>query len=352
MPDEYGPARETEEAAEEDRLRLFAKKDSCVRKKRAIPSLRDWSFSCLEGEYGDSIAPSTHDTNSTIHMRVLCNPAFDSICTMRLDRIESHHLSAMLGRLKTPKRQTIDGERVEVEVDASPAWQHRVAAYIQKILTIAVARGLITSNPFKALDENGRKVIKLKKVVERDNRVLRTSEAELFLQPETRLECMLFIQLLGGFRTTELLNLQWSHIDEAEGIIHVPGTKTEDSKKVVIATSEMLEVLSRQPRRSLWVFTVEGGNRVSRHNYARDFRHWKEQNGLPAALRPQDLRGSHGNFVLKATKDLKVTQRSLRHGNLRTTASAYLRVQQEDLRDAIEQMSESIGLVNRVSKGD
>ena len=341
-PDEYGPARETQELAEKDRLALFAEKKKTVIKRREIPTLREWSFQCLEGDYGDSIASSTHYTNSTIHVNVLCDPLLETICQMRLDRLSPEYLNCLLGQIRAIKSKKINGKLVKSIADASPAWQHRVAAYLQRILTIAQARGLIQQNPFKALDDNGRKAIKLKKIVERDNRILKIGEAELFIHPVTRLECMLFIQLMGGLRTSELLNLEWCHLDFVERIIHVNGTKTEDSKKVIIATEAMLEVIARQPKHSNFVFCTESGKPISRRNYARDFVIWKEKHGLPQALRPHDLRGSHGNFILRATKDLKLTQRALRHGSLRTTASAYLRVQQEDLRVAVEEMATSI----------
>jgi len=342
-PDQYGPARESQEEAEKDRLKLFGKRPLAVVKRREIPTLGGWSFQCLEGDYGSSLAPSTHGTNTTIHVTVLENPGLAQVATMRLDKITAENLNWLLARLKVKKSRKIDGELQAWFEDASPAWQHRVCAYLQKLFTIASARRLVVENPFKTLDENGRKQVKLKKIVERDNRILKIAEAEYFVHPDSRLECMLFIQLMAGLRTSELLNLTWADVDTREGIIRVPGTKTQDSKKVVIATAEMLEVIDRQPRRSALIFATESGKPISRFNYARDFGVWKEKRGLPKSLRPQDLRGSHGNFILRATKDLKVTQRALRHGNLRTTASAYLRVHDEDLRDAMEKMSRTIG---------
>ena len=351
-PDEYGPARETQSEAEKDRLKLFGGKGTKkVVKRREIPTLRLWSHECLEGSYGESIADSTHGTNSSIHMSVLCDDDLEPVTCMRLDKIDAEHLNWLLSRIKVRKTKKVDGKLVETIQDASPAWQHRVAAYVQKILTIAQARGLVHANPFKELDENGRKVVKLRKIVERDNRILKVAEAEYFVEPNSRLECMIYIQLMGGLRTSELLYLEWANLDPVEGVIQVPGTKTEDSKKIVIATPEMVEVLERQPKRSRFIFSTDSGKAISRYNYARDFAAWKKKRGLPETLRPQDLRGSHGNFILRATKDLKVTQRALRHGNLRTTASAYLRVHQDDLREAVNEMAKSIGLADRVSEG-
>lgn|GEM_PF-7050127 len=343
-PDQYGPARESQEEAEKDRLKLFGKRPQAIVKRREIPTLREWSFQCLEGEYGSSLAPSTHGTNSTIHVTVLENLALSQVANMRLDKITAENLNWLLARLKVKKTKKVDGQLQVWYEEASPAWQHRVCAYVQKLFTIASARRMVVENPFKALDENGRKQVKLKKVVERDNRILKIAEAEYFVHPESRLECMLFIQLMAGLRTSELLNLAWADVDAREGIIRVPGTKTQDSKKVVIATAEMLEVIDRQPHRSKLVFSTDSGKPISRYNYARDFGVWKEKRGLPKSLRPQDLRGSHGNFILRATKDLKITQRALRHSNLKTTATAYLRVQEEDLREAVEQMAGSLGL--------
>lgn len=340
-PDEYGPARESQQEAERDRLRLFSNQKRVI-KRREIPTLREWSLQCLEGDYGSSLAHSTHSTNATIHVSVLSNPELATVANMRLDRIEADNINWLVSRLTVKKSKRVDGALETVVQPASPAWQHRVSAYLQKLFTLASAKGLTHQNPYKELDDNGKKRVKLKKIVERDNRVLKIVEAEHFVHPDSRLECMLFIQLMAGLRTSELLNLAWGGVDFAEGVIQVPGTKTEDSKKIVIATSAMLEVIGRQPRRSRLVFTTESGKAISRHNYARDFAAWKSKRGLPGTLRPQDLRGSHGNFILKATKDLKITQRALRHGNLRTTASAYLRVQEEDLRDAVETMARSL----------
>lgn len=350
QPDQYGPARERQEDAEKDRLHIFGRGSSTVVKRRELPTLREWSFACLEGDYGASLAPSTHSTNSTIHMSVLECPELAAVSTLRLDKILPENIVWILSKIRVKKMRKVDGKIEMWFEEASPAWQHRVAAYLQRLFALAVARGFVCQSPFKSVDENGRKIVRLKKISERDNRILKVAEAEYFIQPDSRLECLLFIQLLAGLRTSELLSLQWSHVDFQEGTLRVPGTKTEDSKRLVIATPEMLAVILRQPRRSNLIFTTTSGKPISRHNYARDFARWKRERALPDSLRPQDLRGSHGNFILKATKNLKVTQRALRHGSLRTTASAYLRVDQDDLREAVELMTQSIGLANRVSR--
>src|SRR5690242_16869467 len=66
--DVYGPARDTLDLAEADRL-LWKKSPTPPKKRSECPLMGDWALAMMEGEYGKSLASETFDTNELYRHR-------------------------------------------------------------------------------------------------------------------------------------------------------------------------------------------------------------------------------------------------------------------------------------------
>lgn len=66
----------------------------------------------------------------------------------------------------------------------------------------------------------------------------------------TRLEWLMRFYLMTGVRRAEALALEWSDIDEEEGLILIRGTKTEGSYRTILLTDEVRHILDEQRKQN------------------------------------------------------------------------------------------------------
>lgn len=53
-----------------------------------------------------------------------------------------------------------------------------------------------------------------------------------------------------GCRRCEALSIEWSDINEEENIIHIKGTKTEESDRHILLTSDIKFILNEQRKQN------------------------------------------------------------------------------------------------------
>lgn len=214
----YGPARESADEAELDRLK-WQKQPERPKSRSECPTFAAWALEQLEGSYGASIAPATWATNE-VYRKHWINSS--PLARKKLNQITRADCQAFVDSIVAVRRRKIEGEIVETKDVASPRYVRRVAAFVSKLFSLAVRDRWIEDNPMEHVG--------LPKVEERENRILEPEEALRLLNPSTRAGAMLLVAMHCGLRRSELGGLEWKHLDARKKLLTVPGTKNAASR--------------------------------------------------------------------------------------------------------------------------
>ena len=150
----------------------------------------------------------------------------------------------------------------------------------------------------------------------------------------TRLEWLMRFYLMTGVRRTEALALEWSDIDEQEGLILIRGTKTEGSYRTILLTDEIKQVLAEQrkqnaadrQRRGRGVFHVCSAERVfpfSAEYISRAFKQFCPAHHL------HDLRHTYITLCAESGVNVRVCQQLVGHATAAMTLDVYTHVMDE-----------------------
>lgn len=328
----YGKGRDTRDEAEADRLQ-WGKTPEPPKPRSGSPLLGDWAVECMTGAWGKGLAPRTYDTNELYRHRWL-NPS--KIARKRLNAITRADCQEFVDSVHAERRRKDPqtGKIVSTIEKASPAYVRRVAAFLSKLLSLAVRDGLIEKNPIEH--------VHLPRLEERENRVLSPAEALRLLNPTTRTGALLLVAMHCGLRRTELTRIQWKHIDERRRLLTVPGTKTAAARRVVPLTPEAYGAMMAQPRRCDYVFSTENGTPLRPDNVTEDVRIAKRELGLPPEMRLHDLRGSFISLLLEQGASVRTVMEMVGHRDPRTTLKAYARSSTADKERAIAGFSKAL----------
>jgi len=133
------------------------------------------------------------------------------------------------------------------------------------------------------------------------------------------------LALFSGLRKSEMLKLQWSHIDFRNGVIHLPDAKSGQNEKIPLSDTAR-ELLESLPRNSDFVFPGRaGGQRVYIQRYVNRIR---DAAGLPKTFRAlHGLRHVYASMLASSGKvDMYTLQKLLTHKSpLMTQRYAHLR---------------------------
>lgn len=133
----------------------------------------------------------------------------------------------------------------------------------------------------------------------------------------SRLQNFYLFCLLSGCRRSEALNLKWSDIDFENKTIHIPGTKTKLSDRILPLFDD-LEKLLRKIKIT--------NNNVFHHRaefVTKKFKDYCPNHKL------HDLRHTFATKCLECGINIKVVQKWLGHSRLDTTASIYTHVTED-----------------------
>ena len=211
---------------------------------------------------------------------------------------------------------------------------------VSRIFDHAVRRGLTPSNPVKGLERGERP-----KVIREEMRVLDRHEIDALLQAApAKYRTLLATALFTGLRASELLGLQWWHIDFAHGVIKVRDQvyrtgerlplKTDKARRDVILQPALAALLqahrdtSPHPADGDYVFCRPDGRpmhpdtvRVAGLNKAIKTAGLNPP-GKPR-LRWHDLRHSYASLLIAQGVDVAYVSRQMGHANVTTTLNTY-----------------------------
>lgn len=147
---------------------------------------------------------------------------------------------------------------------------------------------------------------------------------------------------LTGMRRSEVLNLEWSHVDYRHKCFRLPDSKT--GQKTVPIGSPVIELLKslehrRKPYCPYVVYSCTGG-KIHEAALGRSWRTIRKRAGLDD-VRLHDLRHSAASDALMSGVPLAVVGKILGHANPSTTAR-YAHISDSVLADAVEAMSTTI----------
>ncbi|MDZ4178570.1 MAG: site-specific integrase [Coriobacteriia bacterium] len=201
--------------------------------------------------------------------------------------------------------------------------------------------------------------VKRPKSAHAERRFLKTDEVALLLQAAqgSHYHSLLKFIAATGVRKGEALATKWTDVDLVAGVYRVPGTKTEKSRRTIPLSPALVVLLKTQRKQqaeerlragSLWratglVFTTEVGTAIGTRNALRAITTAAKAAGL-TDVNVHTLRHSAATGWLENGVNLKAVSTLLGHSNISTTADIYGHVSEQTARDAMDVLSQAIGL--------
>lgn len=232
-------------------------------------------------------------------------------------------------------RQDVAGLHQSVGKDA-PFAANRLLSLLSKVFNWAQDEELATSNP----------AARIKKFRERSrNRFVLPDEMPRLLKaikahPDKKLADFFLLCLLLGARKSNILAMEWRHIDFSSGVWTIPDTKSGEPAAVVISTEAKSILLRRKSeidqndaRSQRWVFPSH--SKVGHLTEPKKaWKSIKNAANLPD-LRIHDLRRTLGSWQAAAGSSLPVIAASLGQTTQQAT-EVYARLQIDSVRHSVE----------------
>lgn len=223
-----------------------------------------------------------------------------------------------LGNVPVPELSRADVGALYHALRKTPGQANRAIALLSKMLNLAEGWGRRpdASNPCRHIErypENPREVFLSAEELGRLGEALRglVSEGKIPLEASVAVRLL----VLTGARRGEILNLQWSHVDEENRCLRLPDSKTK--AKTIPLNDEALAVLGELSRRAFWVVpTAAGDTPISLS------KPWSRIRTRAELLhvRLHDLRHTHASLLAGAGYSLPIIGRILGHKTPTTTA--------------------------------
>ena len=192
--------------------------------------------------------------------------------------------------------------------------------HLSAIFGFAVREGWLPENPFTRVKRGpvSRRVFDLLSDVEVDGCLSRLSKPKEGEDPQhqaerQQLHALVVTALYAGLRRSELLRLQWSHLDFERGRLHVKGQTKTYRERTIPMHRVLRETLQVLPRRSDFVFPSPTGKPWQAGNLDRLRRHYR----IPGW---HAFRHLFCTRLLQSGADLETVRVLAGHSNLTTTA--------------------------------
>ncbi len=144
--------------------------------------------------------------------------------------------------------------------------------------------------------------------------------------------------LFTGCRVSEILNLQWKHVDLERGMLFLPDSKT--GKKAVVLNSSALKILENLSRLGVYVIAGETAGTINEKPRADLKKPWRSirRQGRLTDVRLHDLRHNYASFGVSVGLGLPIIGKLLGHQSTATTrGDAHLDV------DPLRRATDTIG---------
>ena len=260
----------------------------------------------------------------------------------------TQYLQKPLGKKKISAitRDDIATVHLNITSDGHPAVANRVLALLSVVFNRAIEWGITEKNPCAKIRRN--------KEVSRE-RFLQAEElprffAALEAEPNHTIRDYIWLSLFSGARQANVLSVQWSDIDFAEGVWHIKMTKNGTPQNVPLPVPAL--ALLKKRKKSIddtndFVFPGKG---VTGH-LVEPKKTWAAilLRANITGLRIHDLRRTMGSWQAKTGASLSVIGKSLNHKSIQTTA-IYARLDIDPIRVSMNTATNAILKAGRVRK--
>ena len=229
-----------------------------------------------------------------------------------LKNLINKHVKPKIENKPLTEYKPIDFENALNKINSTRIKQQVRQVYNQSFRN-AEKQGYIDKNPVSLVDTP--------KHVYKNGKALSKEQVEELLKALEHKYYKSLIQfcLYTGARPSEPLSITWK--DVYEDSIHIPGTKTKLSDRVIPMSNQLKELLKTIPRDQEYLFP---------YNYLpvqRDFKKVVAKLSFTCTLK--DLRHTFASNCNENNVNIKVAQKWLGHSNFNTTANIYTHTSKE-----------------------
>lgn len=234
-----------------------------------------------------------------------------------LAKLLNNHLLPMLCHRPVDQLDYDDIMRVaERYADRSQATRNRYLGYLRAIFRFGVDQEITTHNPMK----------KWRKGREPRRKMLLTVDdlKRIYENAAPHLQWAIEVEWHLGTRpgVSELLALRWSDIDFDNGTVHVAGTKTKGSDRIVHINAAFRSRLLEMRDQAQTEYVVEyKGQPVKK--FRRSFKTACKNAGINYDVRMYDIRHLFISVSLAGGADLKAVSETVGHASTKMTADVY-----------------------------
>jgi integrase len=266
-------------------------------------------------------------------------------------RIAKLYVMPRLGRRPISDIKRQDVAKLHHELASKPYQANRTLALLSKFFNWAEKHGLRPdgSNPCRHVEkyrENRRDRFLSEAELARLGDALRAAEREKSATPWT----IAAIRLLTftGARLSEILTLEWEHVNEERGLLALPDSKT--GRKAVHLNAPALAVLHTTPRLEGNPYVI-CGEKTGQHlvNLEKPWRRIRKSANLDD-VRLHDLRHSFASVAASGGQSLVVIGKMLGHSQPATTAR-YAHLADDPVKAASDVVGARIAAAMDASKG-
>jgi integrase len=187
---------------------------------------------------------------------------------------------------------------------------------LKAIINFAVRLGFVTNNPVKMW----------RKTKERPRAVYLTVHdlAKIYQHAPPHLQWIIEVEWELGTRpgVSELFSLKWSDVDFDNDFIHVRGTKTISSNRIIPLTQQFKSRLLEMKKKAMSDYLIEyKGKKITSCKTA--FLKTVKKAGITYPVRLYDIRHLFASTILVNGGDLKAVSKLLGHSSTQMTANVY-----------------------------
>lgn len=257
-------------------------------------------------------------------------------------RMLSRLLLPALGKRKLADVSRADVARLHHDLRATPTQANRVLSLLSRMMNLAEKWGLRPdgSNPCRHVDKYGENKRERYLTADELSHLGDTlAEAERTATELPSVIAAVRLLVLTGCRLSEILTLQWSHVDFAASCLRLPDSKT--GARTVHVNAPALAVLAAIERDAASPWVIRGA-KLGEHlvNLEKPWRRIRAKAGIPD-VRLHDLRHSFASVAVGLGEGLPMIGKLLGHTQAQTTAR-YAHLAADPVKAATERVGAAI----------